>query len=99
MSPFTYGNLTLLANVIYFSNRILWAKKREKLSVSCFDVEKDSELYDLFVFAINADQTREKCITRLKKFFEIIGIDREKKLMIQERCKVFTEKARAEIEG
>lgn len=55
-------------------------------------MEKESEYYDLFVFAINADQTREKYVTRLKKFFEIIGIDQEKKLSIQEKCKIFTTK-------
>jgi hypothetical protein len=72
-------------------------KKREnKLSTSYFDMGKESEPYDLFVFAINADQTREKYVTRLKKSFEIIGIDQEKKLSIQERCRMFTNRARAE---
>jgi hypothetical protein len=51
-------------------------------------MEKESEYYDLFAFAISADQTREKYVTRLKKFFEIIGIDQEKK----EKCKIFTTK-------
>lgn len=51
------------------------------------------------MFAINAEQTREKCITRMKKFLETIGIDQEKKLTIQKRCKVFTDKARTEKEG
>ena len=51
---------------------------------------------DLFVFAINAEQTREKYITRMKKFLEIIGIDQGKKLTMQERCKVFKDKARSE---
>jgi integrase len=66
------------------------------LSISYLDMGKESEPYDLFVFAINADQTREKYVTRLKKFFEIISIDQEMKLSIQERCKIFTDKARAE---
>lgn len=51
--------------------------------MSHLDIGKESEPYDLFVFAINADQTREKYVTRLKKFFEIIGIDQEMKLSIQ----------------
>ena len=59
---------------------------------------KESEPYDLFVFAINADQTRQKYITRLKKFLEIIGIDQEKKLTIRERCKTFRDKANSENE-
>jgi integrase len=59
-------------------------------------VGKESEPYDLFVFAINAEQTREKYITRMKKFLEIIGIDQERKLTIQERCIIFTDKARSE---
>ncbi len=57
---------------------------------------KESEPYDLFVFAINAQQTREKYITRMKKFLEIIGIDQEKKLTVQGRCKVFRDKAKSE---
>jgi len=65
--------------------------------MSYLDVgSKGSEPYDLFLFAINAEQTREKCITRLKKFLEIIGIDQEKKLTIQEKCKIFTFKAKSE---
>jgi hypothetical protein len=66
--------------------------------MSYLDVGKESEPYDLFVFAINAEQTREKYITRMKKFLEIIGIDQEKKLTMQERCKVFKDKARSENE-
>jgi len=64
--------------------------------VSYLDVGKESEPYDLFVFAINAEQTRDKYITRMKKFLEIIGIDLEKKLTIHERCKIFADKARSE---
>ena len=62
------------------------------MSLPYLDMGKESEPYDLFVFAINADQTREKYVTRLKKLFEIIGIDQEKKLSIQEKCKMFTTK-------
>ena len=62
------------------------------MSLTYLDMGKESEPYDLFVFAINADQTREKYVTRLKKLFEIIGIDQEKKLSIQEKCKMFTTK-------
>ncbi len=65
--------------------------------MSHLDVGKESEPYDLFVFAINAEQTGpEKYITRTKKFLEVIGIDQEKKLTIQERCIIFTDKARSE---
>lgn len=64
--------------------------------MSYLDVGKESEPYDLFVFAINAEQTREKYITRMKKFLEIVGIDQEKKLTLQERCIMFTDKARSE---
>jgi hypothetical protein len=55
---------------------------------------KESEPYDLFVFAINAEQTREKYISRLKKFLEII--DQEQKLTLQEKCKIFANKAMSE---
>lgn len=64
--------------------------------MSLLNVGKESEPYDLFVYAINADQTREEYITRLKKILEIIGIDPENKLTIQEGCKVFTDKAKFE---
>lgn len=64
--------------------------------MSHLDVGKESEPYDLFVFAINSEQTREKYITKMKKFLEIIGIDQEKKLTLQERCIMFTDKARSE---
>ena len=60
------------------------------------EIGEQSEPYDLFVFAINAEQTREKYITRLKKFFEIISTDQEKKLPIQKRCKIFARKAKSE---
>jgi integrase len=66
--------------------------------MSLLDVGKESEPYDLFVYAINADQTREKYVTRLKKFLEIIGIDRDGELTIRENCKVFTDKAKSENE-
>jgi hypothetical protein len=64
--------------------------------MSYLDVGWESEPYDLFVFAINAEQTREKYISRLKKFLEIIGIDQEQKLTLQERCKIFANKAMSE---
>jgi hypothetical protein len=57
--------------------------------MSYLDVGRGSEPYDLFVFAINAEQTREKYISRLKKFLETIGID-------QEHCKIFANKAMSE---
>jgi hypothetical protein len=60
------------------------------------NVGKESEPYDLFVFAINAEQTREKYITRLKKFFEIIGIDQDKKLTTPEKCSLFAKRANSE---
>jgi hypothetical protein len=64
--------------------------------MSHFDVGKESEPYDLFVFAIIAEQTREKYVTRLKKFFEIIGIDQNNKLTIQEKCTLFVNRANSQ---
>jgi integrase len=64
--------------------------------MSHLDLGKESEPYDLFVFAINAEQTRAKYITRLNKFFEIICIDQEKKLTISEKCSIFVNKAKSE---
>ena len=52
--------LDAVSSLIGFSGQ----KKREnKLSMSYLDVGKESEPYDLFVFAINAKQTKEKYIT------------------------------------
>lgn len=66
------------------------------MSVPYFDVGKESEPYDLFLLAINAEQTREKYVTRLRKFIEIVGIDQERKLSVREKCKIFAEKAKSE---
>jgi hypothetical protein len=59
-------------------------------------VGKESEPYDLFLLGINAEQTGEKYVTGLKRFFVIIAIDQEKKLSIRESCKIFTDRARSE---
>jgi hypothetical protein len=66
------------------------------LGMSQLDVGKDAEPYDLFVYAINADQTKKKYVTRLRTFLDIIGIDSENKLTIQEECKLFTDNAKSE---
>ncbi len=67
--------------------------------MSLLDVGKESEPYDLFVYAINADQTKEKYITKIKKIPEIIGIDPENKLTIQAGYKIFTDKAKSQNGG
>ena len=59
------------------------------------DIEESvdsSNIYMLFT----QEQTKEKYITGLKKFLEIIGINQEKKLAIDERCKIFAGKAKSE---
>ena len=60
------------------------------------ELGKQSDPYDLFIFAINAEQTRQKYLTRLNMFFQVIGIDQEKKLSIEERCKLFVRRAGSE---
>ena len=50
--------------------------------MSHLDVKKQSDPFDLFVFAINAEQTREKYITRLKKFFKNWKIQQNNMLTI-----------------
>jgi hypothetical protein len=69
---------------------------RIQLNVSYLDIGKESQPFHLFVFDIIAKRTRDMYITRLKKFFEIIGIDREKNLTIQERYKIFLDKSKSE---
>jgi integrase len=44
--------------------------------------------YSIFVFAMNAPQTREKYTTRLDRFFRFINVQGD---TIQERCKAFAE--------
>ena len=47
--------------------------------------------YSLFVFAMNAAQTREKYITRLDRFFRFINLQGN---TIEERCRSFAEIAK-----
>jgi integrase len=44
--------------------------------------------YSIFIFAMNAPQTREKYIGRLAKFFDFIGLTEG---TMEERCTFFTE--------
>ena len=44
--------------------------------------------YSLFVFAMNAAQTREKYITRLDRFIHFINVQGN---TIEERCRSFAE--------
>jgi hypothetical protein len=55
------------------------------------DIESDP--YSTFIFAMNAPQTREKYLTRLKKFFDFIDLPG---LTIEERCNSFAENGKAE---
>jgi hypothetical protein len=54
-------------------------------------LEIESDPYSIFVFAMNAPQTKEKYVTRLKRFFDYISLPGS---TIQERCKYFVEKCR-----
>jgi hypothetical protein len=47
--------------------------------------------YAIFVFAMNAAQTREKYITRLDRFFRLINVQGN---TIEERCRYFAEIAK-----
>jgi integrase len=47
--------------------------------------------YSVFLFAMNAAQTREKYITRLDRFFRFIGIHGG---CVQERCRAFADAAK-----
>jgi integrase len=54
-------------------------------------LEIESDPYSIFVFAMNAPQTKEKYVTRLERFFDFINLPSS---TIQERCKYFVEKCR-----
>jgi hypothetical protein len=47
-------------------------------------LELESDPYSMFVFAMNAKQTREKYSARLKRFFDFIEMPRDD---IEEKCK------------
>ena len=47
----------------------------------------------MFVFAMNAPQTREKYTTRLKRFFDFIDLPGS---TMEERCNKFAEKGKAD---
>jgi hypothetical protein len=44
------------------------------------------DTYSLFVFAMNAEQTKEKYITRLDRFFRFVDIQGNS---TEKRCKAF----------
>jgi integrase len=54
-------------------------------------LEIESDPYSIFVFAMNAPQTKEKYITRLKRFFDFIKLPGS---TMQERCKYFVDKSK-----
>jgi hypothetical protein len=57
-------------------------------------LELESDPYSMFIFAMNAPQTREKYTTRLKRFFDFIDLPGNTTTPIEERCKYFVEKAK-----
>ena len=63
--------------------------KKKKLNESLESTLE--EPYSLFVFAMNAAQTREKYTTRLDRFFRFINVQGN---TIEERCKIFVEKGK-----
>jgi hypothetical protein len=64
-------------------------KKLRKQGV--LDIESDP--YSMFIFAMNAPQTREKYVARLKRFFDFIDLPGS---TIEERCNNFAQKGKAE---
>jgi hypothetical protein len=62
---------------------------KRRLSESLESTLEDS--YAIFVFAMNAAQTREKYITRLDRFFHLIHVQGN---TIEERCRYFGEIAK-----
>ena len=56
-------------------------------------LELESDPYPMFIFAMNAAQTREKYTTRLKRFFDFIALPG---ITMQERRNNFVEKDKGE---
>jgi hypothetical protein len=63
--------------------------KKKNLNESLESTVEDP--HSLFVFAMNAAQTKEKYTTRLDRFFRFIAIPGS---TIEERCKIFVEKGK-----
>lgn len=55
------------------------------------DYGSEEDPYTIFVFAMNAPQTKEKYTTRIDRFFRFINVQGD---TIQERCKAFYEAAK-----
>jgi hypothetical protein len=55
-------------------------------------LELESDPYSMFVFAMNAKQTRDKYTARLKRFFDFIKIPGNN---IEEQCKVIVQMERS----
>jgi integrase len=55
------------------------------------DQGSEEDPYSIFVFAMNAPQTREKYTTRVDRFFRFVNIQGN---TVQERCKAFAETAK-----
>jgi hypothetical protein len=59
-------------------------------------LELESDPYSMFVFAMNAKQTREKYSARLKRFFDFIQIPGNN---IEEQCKLAVQMERERSEA
>jgi replicative superfamily II helicase len=55
-------------------------------------LELESDPYSMFVFAMNAEQTREKYTARLKRFFDYVKIHGNN---IEEQCKAIVQMERS----
>lgn len=58
------------------------------------DQTLEADPYSLFLFAMNSPETKDKYITRLKKFFDFIGLKQE---TMEERCQMFVDNSKANI--
>jgi len=63
--------------------------KKKRLNESLQETVEDP--YSLFIFAMNAPQTREKYITRLDRFFRFVNVQGA---TIEERCRSFNDTAK-----
>ncbi len=56
---------------------------------------EEGDPYSLFLFPMRSPKTKEKCVGRLRMFFEDIGIPGES---MNKRCKIFCERAKDDTE-
>lgn len=60
------------------------------------ELRVDPDPYSLFLFAMNAPETKKKYVTRLSRFFDFIGLEQG---TMEKRCRIFVDKSKANADS